>query len=637
MKKLLVFFISNLIIQSALAAEYHVAVNGNDSAAGTVSEPFKTINKAAQIAQPGDGIIVHEGTYRELIVPPRGGTCEEQRITYAAAENEHVEIKGSELISDWKKEKKNVWKVALPKSFFGDYNPYLDTINGDWFNDHGRRHHTGDVFLNGKSMYEMSSLDHVFNPIQLEKSRDPKGSVYTWYCEEEGDNIAIYANFHEYNPNKEQVEISVRKSCFYPAQPGINYITIRGFHLGQAATQWAAPTAEQRGLIGTHWSRGWIIENNVISNSRCSGITLGKDRKSGQDVWSNNRGKDGATHYNEVILRVLADGWSKEKIGSHIVRNNIIRNCEQTGICGSLGGAFSQIYNNHIYDIWTKRQFSGAEIAGIKIHASIDMIIRDNVIHNTGRGLWMDWMAQGTRLTRNICFDNTTDDLFVEVNHGPFLVDNNIFLSELALRDWSEGGAYIHNLFSGYTEVRPVPNRSTPYHHPHATALKGFKHIVGGDNRFYNNIFAGSAGLCKTSLKAGKGVKTACGLGAYNNPPVPMQVNGNVYCGSALPFEGEENSLLKKNFDMELSVEQKDDEVSLFITIPSEVISMENNIIDTEDLGQTIISEQGYDDPSGNFIKLNSDFSENARKSDPNPGPFEKIKAGKQTIVIWEK
>ena len=35
--------------------------------------------------------------------------------------------------------------------------------------------------------------------------------------------------------------------------------------MSQAATQWAPPTAEQIGLIGTNWSKGWIIENNVIS------------------------------------------------------------------------------------------------------------------------------------------------------------------------------------------------------------------------------------------------------------------------------------------------------------------------------------------------------------------------------------
>ncbi|MFU8768538.1 MAG: hypothetical protein ACNA7H_02285, partial [Desulfotignum sp.] len=43
-----------------------------------------------------------------------------------------------------------------------------------------------------------------------------------------------------------------------------------------AAPNWAPPTAEQVGLIGTHWSKGWIIEDNHISHSTCTGITLGK-------------------------------------------------------------------------------------------------------------------------------------------------------------------------------------------------------------------------------------------------------------------------------------------------------------------------------------------------------------------------
>lgn len=44
--------------------EYHVSVKGNDSNAGTISMPFKTINRAAKVAMPGDVIIVHEGIYR---------------------------------------------------------------------------------------------------------------------------------------------------------------------------------------------------------------------------------------------------------------------------------------------------------------------------------------------------------------------------------------------------------------------------------------------------------------------------------------------------------------------------------------------------------------------------------------------
>ncbi len=167
-----------------------------------------------------------------------------------------------------------------------------------------RRHHTGEIYLNGKSMYEADSLSKVYdpkrvvNPIMITTKTDYVGDTYSWYCESDDRQTTIYANFHEHDPNRELVEINVRESCFYPSEPERNYFTVSGFHISQAATQWAAPTAEQPGPVGTHWSKG----------------------------------------------------WNKENIGSHIVRNNTIYNCGVAGICGSLGAAFSQITNNHIYD-----------------------------------------------------------------------------------------------------------------------------------------------------------------------------------------------------------------------------------------------------------------------------------------------
>ncbi len=425
-----------------------------------------------------------------------GGESEARRIVYRSAGDGVVEVKGSEVITGWTKLTGDVWKVTIPNSFFRKYNPYKDLIYGDWFSDYlNRKPHTGEVYLNGKSLYETNLIADVLNPKPLQVSRDKEGSVYTWFCESDETDTYIYANFHSFDPNKELVEINVRESCFYPDSTGRNFITVRGFHISQAATQWAAPTAEQVGLIGTNWSKGWIIENNIIHDSKCSGITLGKDRKSGQNVWLADPSKGGDVHYNEVIVRVLKDGWSKEKIGSHIVRNNIIYNCEQTGMCGSLGAAFSQIINNDIFNIWTKRLFTGAEIAGIKIHASIDLLIKNNRLANTGRGLWMDWMAQGTRITGNLCYDNTLEDLYCEVDHGPYLIDNNIFLSEIGLRDWSEGGAFIHNLFTGKI-IRSPDGRTTPYHKPHSTEVVALKNLRGGDNRFYNNIFVAGYPPC---------------------------------------------------------------------------------------------------------------------------------------------
>src|SRR5689334_13247136 len=46
-----------------LMSTYYVATNGSDSADGSAGAPFRTIQQAANRAQPGDTVLVHGGTY----------------------------------------------------------------------------------------------------------------------------------------------------------------------------------------------------------------------------------------------------------------------------------------------------------------------------------------------------------------------------------------------------------------------------------------------------------------------------------------------------------------------------------------------------------------------------------------------
>ena len=48
--------------------------------------------------------------------------------------------------------------------------------------------------------------------------------------------------------------------------------------MAQAACNWAPPTADQTGLLGANWSRGWVIENNRIHDAKCSAVSIGKDK-----------------------------------------------------------------------------------------------------------------------------------------------------------------------------------------------------------------------------------------------------------------------------------------------------------------------------------------------------------------------
>ena len=640
MKKLALIVLAGLLTQSLSAKEYHVSVNGIDNNDGSTSKPFRTISAAAQVAQPGDVITVHEGNYRERVTPPRGGVSDSKRIIYQAAKGEKVVIKGSEVVTGWKHVGGGVWKVTIANTFFGDYNPYKDIITGDWFRRLGRDHHTGEVYLNGKSLFEKASLDEVMDPKPHPKAAEKQASLYTWYCESDEQETTIWANFHDYNPNKELVEINVRDACFYPDTPGRNYITVRGFNMSQAATQWAAPTAEQIGLIGTHWSKGWIIENNVISDSKCTGVTLGKDRKSGHNVCINDPSKGGAQHYNEVVVRALQNGWSKDKIGSHIVRNNTIFNCEQAGICGSLGAVFSQITDNYIHDIWTKRQFEGDEIAGIKIHASIDMLIKNNRIQNTGKGIWMDWMSQGTRITGNLCYNNILQDFYSEVNHGPYIVDNNIFLSKCSVWDMSQGGAYVHNLMAGKINLSPH-SRKTPYHLPHSTAVVGLREISGGDNRFFNNIFVagyeGNAGQRDPEYKKRSGYgNESYGLEAYNYAVFPVISHRNVYLKGAKPCIKETNQIEKPDFDPNIEIVEQGENMYLYITLDKSFKSLNNKLVTTKLLGKAMIPGQAFENPDGSPLTIDTDyFGRKRNKANPSAGPFENTGEGELKLKVW--
>ena len=288
-----------------------------------MAAPFRTIQAAADRAQPGDVITVHEGIYRERINPPRGGDSDDKRIVYQAAPREKAEVRGSEVVKGWEKLQENVWKVTLPASFFGAFNPYADLIHGDWFDPRGRQHHTGAVYLNGVWLTEAARLEDVVKPAN-------PGASLLWFGKVEKDTTTLWAQFKDIDPNSQLVELNVRKTVFYPDKPGRNFITVRGFIMRHAATPWAPPTAEQVGLIGTHWSKGWVIENNVISHSVCSGIALGKHG----DRWDNTSA-DTAEGYVKTIERAFENGWNKETIGHHVVRNNTHfplragRNCGQ--------------------------------------------------------------------------------------------------------------------------------------------------------------------------------------------------------------------------------------------------------------------------------------------------------------------
>ena len=222
---------------------YNVKAGAAFPGCGSEEQPFPNISQAAKVALPGDTVLVWPGIYRENVNPVHSGTPE-GRITYRAVEKGKAVITGAEPVTGWIRVDGTVWKAEIPNRLFTERNPFTTSVSGDWFIIYYPAH-LGDVFLNGKSMYEVTSLEDVLHPVPSKTSWDPAFSVYVWFTEQdpEKDSTILYANFQDADPNEENVEISVRKACFAPEAEGIGYITLSGFTICQAACQWAPPTA----------------------------------------------------------------------------------------------------------------------------------------------------------------------------------------------------------------------------------------------------------------------------------------------------------------------------------------------------------------------------------------------------------
>jgi hypothetical protein len=657
------------------ASVLHVATTGSDTAQGSEDQPLRTISRAAELAQPGDTVVVHAGEYREWVAPRRGGLSDRRRITYEAATGKHVVIKGSERVTGWEPVEGTVWKAEVPNALFGAFNPFAETIDGDWIVYAGAdapRKHLGDVYLNGRSFYEVPSLPEVSEPplrtevlddwtATTDRIRDPEQTLHVWYAEVDADRTTIWANFQGADPNAELVEINVRRSVFYPTEHHIDFITVRGFELAQAACPWTPPTADQPGLIGPNWAKGWIIEDNVIHDAKCSAVSLGKEAATGHNYATLRKDKPGYQYQLESVFSARQIGWDREHVGSHMVRRNTIYDCGQNGIVGHLGCVFSTIEDNHIFNIALKREFYGYEIAGIKLHAAIDVEIRRNRIHDCSLGTWLDWQAQGTRVTRNVFYANNRD-LFVEVSHGPYIVDHNVFASPSSLESFSQGGAYVNNLVCGTVAIVPVIERPTPYHVPHSTQVAGYAAILAGDDRHIGNVFLGGDPSLAYGPTARFGDGAGHGTAAYDGHPAgfaeylslvddpsrgdherytgvkqPVYIHDNVYALGARAYEGEQDALLLDAAGVSIAVVDEGDEVYLETQLPETFDQARVGLITGGELERVRFVDADFEERDGSPARLDTDLVGTRKTGDGTypAGPIAALASGSSRIRVW--
>lgn len=577
---------------------YYVdGTNGNDKNPGTeLVTAFKTIQQAADIMQPGDTVFIRGGVYRESIRPPRGGDSETQRITYQAYPGETPIIKGSVQITSWKKLEGNVWKVELPDAFFGAYNPFATNISGAWLFQ-GKENHLGEVYLNHEIYHEYFTLDKV------------KETAKSWYTTHEAGITTIYANYADANPNLQLAEIAVKECLFTAAPAGAKYITIDGLIFMQSATNWAPNNNAQKGMITVNGGYGWNIQNCHLEYAKCVGI---------------------ACQPNAAMLNDIAT------YGHHIIRNNLIEKCGQSGISGCNGLVVSLIEGNLIQEINYLHEFGGAESAGIKLHYAIDVVIKNNIIRRlyddvpegdtSIYGIWIDWAGQGTRITGNVVYDayfsaawNKT--IYLEFCHGPVLCDNNIML-DIPLGNYSERTILAHNLFVNagisYHDIYS-DHRRTQYWQPHTHTSAGSDGCQFIGDRYYNNVFIGQAYK----------------FDGKNTATTDYKAGSNLYYQGITKLPADQDGVLENNFNPHFTHTDLPNGVQIRFDVSPAALNLQCPLINYAFIGKYSVVNQGIEQHDGTGITIDIDCLGNQRNATkPTVGPLENIKEGSNTFTF---
>ena len=497
-----------------VSADNPAASDEND---GSKDAPFRTIGRAAAVAEPGTRVRIHAGTYRECVRPARGGEDPDHMIAYEAYGDGEVVVSASEEVTEFipsegwmlrmkDKEDVRIWEYDLDPDLFRGYNPFcaVNIIHDRLFIEYDKTDMTtylnrrGCVFCDGKPL-EQVPLYYLMG------QRDN-----TYWVEANGMKVHFRLAGDE-DPHDHKIEVTVREQCFAPDKPFLNYIRVKGLTFAHAATGAPVP---QRGMLSAYRGHHWIIEDCTFNWSNTLAIDVGNE------CWHH-------THRPDEMI-----GYS------------VIRGCRilDAGVCGIAGlFAVEMLIEDNIIEGtgWQKMELSW-EAGAIKLHNSVNGLIRRNVFRNTLRAdhLWLDCGNENNRITCNWFLDGIEqrEAIFIECTRdGINLIDNNII--------WNVPGRF------DPAKVPQEPGSSGWYKLRETDAVNGYGVYGEGTDRLYvahnligkcrhSGYYLKPVGFRMHGMERGGTSRDAkifnnifydCGEAAIDFPTRDNQAEGNLY------------------------------------------------------------------------------------------------------------
>jgi hypothetical protein len=439
------------------------AKNADDDGPGSKERPFRTINKAAQVLQPGERVVIAEGVYRECVRPARGGTGTEAMISYEAAPGAKVAIKGSAVVKDWHpsqgwnfgldaKTMKPVkaWELHLDPALFRGYNPFeVDNVIGtrfwiDYAKDNMATYfrRRGMVFVDGWPLEPVEGARELAGPSPrslnffsevhwsplFEEFSPYRGKVWI-----ESNGMTLHIRLaDDDDPANHTIEITTQEQVFAPAERYQAYIRVKGIAFQHAGNGFPVP---QRGMVSTNRGNHWIVEDNTFE-------------------WANSVGLD-----------IGNEDWQAsappQPVGFDVIRGNTFRYCGIEGL-GGTGGPQDTLVEKNLFE-WIGWQDAAmmSESGGTKMHVAKNLLFRNNVVRHIrhANGIWLDIGNTNVRITGNLFADIpghvNPHAVHIEGSEALNQIDNNIFshlTGGILIRD-TNNVIIAYNLFLDCAEV----------------------------------------------------------------------------------------------------------------------------------------------------------------------------------------
>lgn len=367
----------------------------SDDNPGTQELPFKTINKPAQIVEPGDVVVVKPGIYREHIRLLRSGR-EDKPILFINDPPHTAIVTGADVITGWERieGEEPIFKVPWRYRFVINVRPDGSLVE----------HHPDDekhklwgraelVLVDGDLCAPALTLEDLRRAWQEHKKAIKEGKPSPvlqpplpnlgkpfrgMFCADTNNQVLYLWLADGSDPNSHTIEAGVRPSLFglspWENPEGLQFVHVRGFVFRHA------PTFPQRAGVWLH-GKGNLLEDCIIEGMAGGGVMV-----------------------------------------NGTMRNCQIRNCGHTG-----GGAMGEGFLNENC-LWEGNSWKpidrGWDAGGFKIALSGPGVFRNCTFRrNGGPGLWLDIDVHDVVISDCNFEENEHHGLFIEISRNIVVVN----------------------------------------------------------------------------------------------------------------------------------------------------------------------------------------------------------------------